>query len=695
MPAHPAHAGYAVVIEIGGRALQRMLRSLYAVGLITHEFPVALTVPVPGAGEATIDGTLFIDVPQLAMAASDGDRIHIDLRCWGTLTARNTAGASVTGSVMMTASLLVAPAVALTPDEAGPTLSFGLDAQGAVFTAGPSLTVIGGSLGPEVDAFLTDPTVVSALQKLFLTQLAATPKAPIPLGFLGDLVLAPVKSVTVRVLDDVMAIAVDVTWDVIVAGLVPVYPAPVHNTTGDRAALADFRDGQDMAYVVNPTQVPIVFAAVTSTLRDQLPADVTIDTFELTVAAGALHVTGTAHTSEGSADFSFDVVPHLSDEQFLKWQEKLTFSLDHVDVDLHPAAWITAVQVLFGLLTFGALALGIDRIIDAIRGNLVDQLASQSPTGGDRNQQFYLGDGGPLVDLRIQTFRIQPDGIVSTLRVRPRLGKPRVTGTSRIFADGGVVRAQVHYSVTRPADLLISDPLLRVAWQLRRLDTNVTVDSIDARIATAKSYRADVTVAGAVAPPAMSLTCRLYRTVGSNTENLFNQTVTLRADDPLDRSHPFVHWHAVVPLPSFVPGPDGALHKNGIPFVDRTSTIHRTDLPGRCLFADGFSPGVVPTYLDKLPFPESDLVGQRHRVCDYCFFGGPDKSVPLPLPTAAAPAPASPNPLPAPPPAPPPRRPPPPHLPKVPTPHPLTDLHHLPPRLQTPLDRLHLHPPQR
>ena len=42
-------------------------------------------------------------------------------------------------------------------------------------------------------------------------------------------------------------------------------------------------------------------------------------------------------------------------------------------------------------------------------------------------------------------------------------------------------------------------------------------------------------------------------------------------------------------------------------------------------------------YLDELPFPVSDLLPHRggtdgsraETVCDYCFFGGPDKTVPL------------------------------------------------------------------
>lgn len=34
-------------------------------------------------------------------------------------------------------------------------------------------------------------------------------------------------------------------------------------------------------------------------------------------------------------------------------------------------------------------------------------------------------------------------------------------------------------------------------------------------------------------------------------------------------------------------------------------------------------------YLDALPFDVTDLPARRGQVCDYCFFGGPDKDVPL------------------------------------------------------------------
>ena len=42
--------------------------------------------------------------------------------------------------------------------------------------------------------------------------------------------------------------------------------------------------------------------------------------------------------------------------------------------------------------------------------------------------------------------------------------------------------------------------------------------------------------------------------------------------------------------------------------------------------------GVTPSaieYMDALPFPLAKLAENRSKVCDYCFFGGPTKTVPL------------------------------------------------------------------
>ena len=63
--------------------------------------------------------------------------------------------------------------------------------------------------------------------------------------------------------------------------------------------------------------------------------------------------------------------------------------------------------------------------------------------------------------------------------------------------------------------------------------------------------------------------------------------------------------------------------------MHRRSKTHRTDVPGGCLFVtpQGATSGTIDyTYLDALPFPIADVARHRHRLCDYCFFGGPHKS---------------------------------------------------------------------
>jgi hypothetical protein len=121
--------------------------------------------------------------------------------------------------------------------------------------------------------------------------------------------------------------------------------------------------------------------------------------------------------------------------------------------------------------------------------------------------------------------------------------------------------------------------------------------------------------------------------LGAQDENLFTKTVTLKSEDRLRHDHPYVHWGGVVPLPAFIKRSDGSLRRNGIASVDRVSTIHRTDLPTRCLFADAYGPVIAPRgpiYVDALPFDPKLLAHNRDKVCDYCFFGGPDKTSPLP-----------------------------------------------------------------
>jgi hypothetical protein len=89
-----------------------------------------------------------------------------------------------------------------------------------------------------------------------------------------------------------------------------------------------------------------------------------------------------------------------------------------------------------------------------------------------------------------------------------------------------------------------------------------------------------------------------------------------------------VHWRRQTQVPEVMVDANGNHHRLGANWITRYSVLHRTDLPGRCLFADA---GVQsqPEYLDELPFPRDEIMLKREQLCDYCFFGGPTGTVPL------------------------------------------------------------------
>jgi hypothetical protein len=524
-------------------------------------------------------------------------------------------------------------------------LSFGVDGS-QVEIAGPiQVHQISGSPDPRSQEVIDSPIFALLLQLAFEAQLKNQKPATIPLDFLGGLQLAPVLRPTSRVVSGALLIGLDVTWDVVIAGLVPVYPfatsAPV-DTRGDRSELADFLGGGDLGFVVNPNQFPIYFADAMKQIKDKIPDNVTIDRIDLVPKDGLLRIEGSAREVAngielGTANFSFDAIPALTTERFFTFRERLRFAIRNVHVDVHLSAVARFLEVMAGILTVGATALGIEQIVAAIQGGLVHNIAGQGGTFGARdpgkpdpaarNRQITLtGTTKPVIDLRIETFTFHSDELISTIRLRPRLGTARLSGASRIF--GNPVQVEVFYACTFPVDLLPSDPQLHVAWTLRRLDSNTAVDAKDGSAAENRSYRAKLRLSDAAGPPSMSLDCRVYRTLGTTLENLFHKTITLKPTDRLDHSHPYVHWQGTVPLPVFVKRADGSLTRNGLASVDRKSKIHRTDLPGRCLFADSYGPVITehPDYLDDLPFPKAELAHHRHLVCDYCFFGGPDKT---------------------------------------------------------------------
>jgi len=645
------HAGFAAVLALGQRAMQRLVDTLYAANKLPHLIPVHQVVPWPG-GSLVVDGDLFCGIPQIRFLSTAGDQFTVELRCWGSLRFAFPQE-FWEGPFEITATALIAPALALEPTviSDGPrgdpinviALQLGLHAATAQVTGVVIRPLRDRQPSPNVQAVLSTPALPTLLTAAVRALLADQATASIPLRFLGGLQLSPAMTAAFRIVDDAFLVGVDVAWPTTLTfGIVSVYPTPPVTSHGRAADLTDFRAGHDLAFALHPAQIPMYFAQALAGLRAQLPDSVTIVALDISAHAGFLRVVATASINPAGvhladARLSFDLIPELTTEPLFTWREKVTARLENVAVDTSLTPLGTFLDVLAGLLTVGVGSLGVAGIVDALRGGVVHQIISQGVdvSGGSdnaRNQQITLtGTRKPLIDVRIQTLQVDRDGLLSTTGVRPRLGRTRITGSSRITS--APVTVQVHYACTLPLDLLPSDPQLRIGWTLRRLDRNVTVDSQDGWASDTRSYRAEVKIDGTAPELSMALSCRVYRVLGANTENLFTKTVILRSQDRLQHEHPYVHWGGVVPLPAYIKRADGSLHRNGIASIDRISKIHRTDLPARCLFADAYGPVISPrgpSYVDRLPFDPHLLVLNRDKVCDYCFFGGPDKTSPLP-----------------------------------------------------------------
>jgi hypothetical protein len=105
---------------------------------------------------------------------------------------------------------------------------------------------------------------------------------------------------------------------------------------------------------------------------------------------------------------------------------------------------------------------------------------------------------------------------------------------------------------------------------------------------------------------------------------LFAANFVITVHDLLNRHHPFVTWR---PHWTYYANA-GTKYQYKVRF--NRPTIHRTAVSARCLaiqrrlsrITTG-TPFLEMLYMDNLPIAFDDLINGKHRVCPYCFFGGP------------------------------------------------------------------------
>jgi hypothetical protein len=340
-------------------------------------------------------------------------------------------------------------------------------------------------------------------------------------------------------------------------------------------------------------------------------------------------------------------------------QQQDTWRLRVYDVDIDLPWWLTFGLVLTGLavplMQLPALIV-VGDVLPTVLSNLEAQVARKAAAGingglregglASAHDTVHLGGlAEPLWDTRVRALSMTAEGLEAFATYTPQ-GRPtpKRDATLQVIVGGQTVRdggsaawpvrnaAPIPCSVTLlPGVADFSDPNLRVKWEVRRTDNGAAVLVRDSVYRTSMSMLAavlsgsssreieiDHTSPELAAVASFAVWVQVYLQLQGRVKQLGVCGFSVQIADRFDRHHPYVRWEHQVLIPGG--------------YERRRSAIHRTSLDGRCSMADRASWTTEFEYLDALPFALSDAVANRAVLCDYCFFGGPDKSMLRPLP---------------------------------------------------------------
>lgn len=612
------HADFAAVLIIRESALQPIVRAGYREGLLKNVL----------SGQNDIASWQFyLDEPAASLADPDtGGGVRLVLRGWGRLTLVFPK-ATFERIVRFDATARVDLRTWFEQD----VLQIGLEADTTDIETF-DMAVIEGGPWPEVIAPLVDgPALTDTFAEQIRNLIAGLGGVlpPLDLGFLGPAFAGTVKASSHRTLAQAIGIGIDVAD----ASL---------TTNGEVDAIVDFAADADVALFTHGDATRLQFPAMVTTVRQKVAQKgATLDRLDLELGAGHIRLEGKAHKSEGAVVFSMKLLPRVTTELWLEAKD--------VEVDIEPVWWVTFLEVVGWLLGVVVVAAVIEQMIAAVRQGITAQMSSSQGTGLSSVRQFSLpGSTTPIVTLTTKLWDFSADGTLMRmdLGVRSSAVGPAIRGRMRLPVEE-LSTLRLRWSIRLPYAGMSDDPQLRVAWTWRRTDTNEVLKTADGRAPNNLGFAIGVIPQELWNASGFSLSVRIYRTLGPETETLFTETARICIEDVFDRSHPYVYWTHPVFVPKVCVEADCSHTIIGNRVVQRTSHIHRTAFPGRCRMASRFSRKVKASaeerkrwgpaskhpakleYLDALPFAFGELAAHRGKLCDYCFFGGPGKTTPI------------------------------------------------------------------
>lgn len=317
------------------------------------------------------------------------------------------------------------------------------------------------------------------------------------------------------------------------------------------------------------------------------------------------------------------------------------------------------VPILIPVLAVGALAV-VDGVIPGLLGN-ARNIAQKGVGSALADVGLPSPEGEkPLPSLpggywsgSIHHIVVSPEGMDFAVNASAgiRVERPHIEMFDSFHAE---YRHPIKASVKVSPQMEALSTNLSVVWEVRRVDNNALLGTVTQPykpnpflVSSIGIFGANKVVRGVVADPEsngiliglrhpdlyyldeLKIRCTITATLGSQVGEIWTDERHLTIDENLDRHRKFVQWGPdMVYFQNAGTGGEWWAHK-------RTSRIHRTATGGRCLMMRrmaSYSGRLRPKfrYFDVLPYTWSQLYQHRHYLCEYCFFGGPDKTVPFP-----------------------------------------------------------------
>ncbi len=611
----PDHAGFAVAIAVRARALNDAFRRAYKTGKNGHAIR---TFNLPQAPFPRVSLRLFFQPPEVTFAQAPVDHATLRVTGWGSLTVRVNPVPAIgeTREIQWEARLVAKHEAALTSS----AVEIKFRAANYQLFQWQFDILSGGHFSAEATAFLNSSQFREQMEAGLRSAIADL-DFRVDVSFFGQIPGSEFfPPVATRSVPGALVVGVN---------------APIGEASnGDPTQLRDFAGDNDIALYVNGAVIPLLLADAQEQVEQEIADEgATLEgPLEITTEEGRIRVRGRASRSEGAVNFSFAVVRTMVTTRpgnyvwtvrgrtYVKsrtWPA-LSFRAIDPDVDIDRATWLVVVEILAGIISLGGFTVVIEKFISELAESIGGRIAG-APVTNRGPIPLVRRSADPVVRTAIEAFDIHADGIfvgvTSQMKEQPAL----MSGMKHVPRN--FAARQLRYDVPLPVAALHDDPFLRVRWTAIDIESGSVLVNEDDVAFNRLSFRFNP---GSfhVQSNRFAVVCRVYRTLGPFVTELLNETFKLDIGPPVQPGA-FVRWRYQVRNPqiAYDDRTDEYVYK-GEAQRQRWSKFHRRDKPCKMALEESHF-----TYshevLDDLPFPIHDIVGNRYRLCDYCFFGGP------------------------------------------------------------------------